>query len=117
MPLFDYLLERGGRVKLTEIEKPASSWKSPLAAFEDAFKHEQYMTQRINALAQLSLQEDDFATNNVMQWYISEQVEEEANVDAIVQQLKLVGDNGPGIFMIDRELKQRAAVTSLDPGA
>lgn len=117
MKLFDYLLERGGRVKLAEIEAPASTWESPMAAFADSLKHEQYMTKRVNDLAQLALRENDYATNNVMQWYVSEQVEEEANVDAILQQLKLVGDNGPGIFMIDRELKQRVAVTSLDANA
>jgi len=115
MKLFDYLLERGGQIKLTEVAAPPDTWNSPLTAFEEALKHEQYMTQRINGLAKLALDENDFATNNVMQWYVTEQVEEESNVDGIVQQLKLVGENGPGIFMIDRELLQRAAAA--DPGA
>ena len=115
MKLFDYLLERGGQIKLTEVAAPPDAWNSPLTAFEEALKHEQYMTQRINGLAKLALDENDFATNNVMQWYVTEQVEEESNVDGIVQQLKLVGENGPGIFMIDRELLQRTVAA--DPGA
>ena len=110
MKIFDYLSERGGRVKLTAVEAPPPDWKSPLEAFEAALAHEIHMTERINDLADLPLEERDHATNNVLQWYVTEQVEEESNVDDIVQKLKLLGKDGPGLFMLDRELKTRVYV-------
>ena len=107
MKIFDYMLEQGARVKLQAVEGPPHDWKSPLECFEAALKHEKMMTERINKLANLAIDERDHATNNVMQWYIGEQVEEEATVDDICAKLRLVGQDGPGLFMIDRELKQR----------
>jgi len=110
MKIFDYLSERGGRVKLTAVEAPPLDWKSPLEAFDAALAHEIHMTERINDLADLALEERDHATNNILQWYVTEQVEEEANVDDIVQKLKMLGKDGPGLFMLDRELKTRTFV-------
>ncbi len=110
MKIFDYLSERGGRVKLTAVAAPPLDWKSPLEAFDAALAHEIHMTERINDLADLALEERDHATNNILQWYVTEQVEEEANVDDIVQKLKLLGKDGPGLFMLDRELKTRTFV-------
>jgi ferritin len=78
-----------------------------LDCFEAALGHEKMMTERINMLANLAIDERDHATNNLMQWYIAEQVEEEASVDDICAKLRIVGQDGPGLFMIDRELKQR----------
>jgi len=115
LKIFDYVLERGGRIKLLAVEAPPQDWDSPLMAFKDALEHEQDMTAKITELADLALQERDHATNNVMQWYVSEQVEEEANVDDIVKKLEMVGDNGPGMFMMDRELKARPAPAAI-PG-
>jgi ferritin len=111
MKIFDYLVERGGRVVLDPIEAPPPDWTSPLAAFEDAYKHEQKVTGRINDLASMAQAAKDNATNNLMQWFVNEQVEEESAVDDIIQKLKLVGTKGPGLFMLDRELKTRPAVT------
>jgi ferritin len=107
MKIFDYIIERGGRVLLRPIEGPATKWASPLAAFEAALKHEIMMTGRVNKLANLAQAEKDNATNNLMQWFVNEQVEEEAQVDDIVNKIKLLGKDGPGLFMLDRELKQR----------
>ncbi|MGD9549328.1 MAG: ferritin [Candidatus Krumholzibacteriia bacterium] len=118
LKIFDYVIERGGRVKLIEVKAPPMEWDSPLAAFEAALDHEKLMTRNISALADLAQDEKDHATNNLMQWYVTEQVEEESTVDDIVKKLKLVGDNGPGLFMIDRELKTRPApVPAADAGA
>jgi len=114
LKIFDYMIERGGRVELQEVAAPPRDWDSPLAAFEASLEHEKYMTGNITKLVDLAMAERDHATNNVLQWYVSEQVEEEANVDDIVQKLRMVGDNGPGIFMMDRELKARPAPTALD---
>jgi len=104
----DYVLERGGTINLTTIDGPKTKWDSPLAAFEDAYAHEKKVTSLINNLVDIALQESDHATNAFLQWFVSEQVEEEAAADSIVQKLKLVGKNGSGIFMIDQQLQQRS---------
>ena len=109
MKFYDHVIERGGRVSLQAVEAPRSQWDSPLAAFEDAYRHEQKVTGLINQLVDQAVQTRDHATNNFLQWFVSEQVEEEASVDAIVQRLKLVGDSPGGLFMIDHHLGERAS--------
>jgi len=120
MKIFDYMIERGGRVELSAVAAPAKEWDGPVATFEASLEHEQYMTKNINALADLAIEEKDHATNNLMQWYVSEQVEEEAQVEDIVKKLEMMGADGPGLFMMDRELKVRPTPTPLtgaDAGA
>ena len=107
MKFHDYLIERGGKVTLTSIESPPTEWPSPLAIFEQAYQHEQKVTGLINKLVDLAIAEKDHATNNFLQWFVSEQVEEEASADEVVQKIKLMGDARGGIFMLDRELAQR----------
>ena len=109
MKFYDQIIERGGRVSLPAVEAPASQWDSPLAAFEDAYRHEQKVTGLINQLVDEAVQTRDHATNNFLQWFVSEQVEEEASVDAIVGRLKLVGGAPGGLFMIDHHLGERAS--------
>jgi ferritin len=104
---FDFINERGGRVKLTAIAEPPTEWESPQAAFEEALGHERKVTGRINDLVNLALEERDHATNIFLQWFVTEQVEEEASVGGVLQQLRLIGDQSGQIFMIDRELAQR----------
>jgi len=108
MKIYDFIIERGGRVTLTQIDTPETVWESPLAAFEAAYKHEQYVTSRINDLVDIAIEEKDHASNIFLQWFVTEQVEEEASADEIVQKLKLVGNQGNAIFMLDRELGARA---------
>lgn len=112
MKFFDWINERRGRVTLEAIEKPEFEWSSPLAAFEASFKHEQYITSRINDLMALAIEEKDFATRNMLNWFVDEQVEEESSVDAVVQQLKMIGDSKHGLYIIDRELGGRQAGAS-----
>jgi ferritin len=107
MKIFDFINERGGRVLVGAIEKPATNWSSPLTAFQAVYKHEQKVTGMINSLVDLAIKERDHATQNFLQWFVSEQVEEEASADEVVQKLKMVGKEGGGMFMIDRELGQR----------
>ena len=107
MKFYDYLIERGGKVILSSIESPPTEWPSPLAIFEQAYQHEQKVTGLINGLVDLAIAEKDHATNNFLQWFVSEQVEEEASADEVVQKIKLMGDARGGIFMLDRELAQR----------
>ncbi len=107
LKFFDFVNERRGRVVLKAIDQPQKEWKSPLAAFEAAFEHEQLVTGRINDLVNLAVEEKDHATGAFLQWFVNEQVEEETSVDRIVQMLKMA-EKAPGaMFMIDRELGQR----------
>ncbi len=107
MKFFNYLIERGGKVALKPIDGPQVDFDNPLKAFSQAYKHEQLVTKSINDLMDLAIKENDHAAKSFLQWFVDEQVEEEASVDKIVAQLKMVGDNGHGIMMIDRELGQR----------
>jgi ferritin len=105
-----YINDRGGRVILQGIDAPPTQWKSPLDCFEAVLNHEQLVTGLINDLVTLAEQENDYATTNFLQWFVAEQVEEEASADEVVQQLKLMGDNTGALFMLDRELTQRVFV-------
>jgi ferritin len=105
--IYDFVNEREGTVQLKQIKAPPAKWDSPLAAFEAAYKHEQWVTGEINKLVDLSLKERDHATNTFLQWFVTEQIEEESTASEIVSNLKLVGDDGQGLFIIDRELGQR----------
>lgn len=107
--LYDYVHERDGEVELAAIDAPPKSWASPLAAFEAALAHERKVSASIHKLVDLAIAEKDHPTQSFLGWFVDEQVEEEANANAIVQQLKLVGDSGSGLFMVDRELGQRTA--------
>ncbi len=107
MKFFNFVDERGGRALLQPIAGPDVEWESPLAAFEAAYKHEQYITGRIDNLVQLARQEKDTASEIMLQWFVTEQVEEEANADGIVQKLKMMAGAPGGIFMLDRELAAR----------
>ncbi len=107
---YDFVTARGGRVILSEIKAPQSEWGSPLAVFEDVLSHEQKVTGLINGLVDLSLELRDHASNSFLQWFVNEQVEEEASVDDVLQSLKLNENNPGGLFMVDKELAQRAFV-------
>lgn len=116
MKLYDFLLERGGTVTLDEIKGPQTEWKTPLAIFQAAYKHEQLVTGLINKLVDLAIKEKDHATNNFLQWYVKEQVEEEASADEMVQKLKLIGSRGNGIYMLDKEVGARAPLFTFPAG-
>lgn len=105
--MFDYVCERGGSVRLGAIDAPPAKWSSPLDVFERTLAHEQLVTGLINKLVDLAHQLSDHATDNFLRWFVTEQVEEESTADAIRQQLKLIGENGQGLLMLDRELGAR----------
>ncbi|MCK5113568.1 MAG: ferritin [Phycisphaerae bacterium] len=104
---YNYINERGGRVIIAALDAPATDWASPLAAFENALAHEQIVTARIGKLVDLAIEEKDHASQNFLQWYVAEQVEEESNVDGVIQQIKLTEGNPGALMMLDRELGQR----------
>jgi len=109
MKLYDYVHEREGRVILQAIPQPKSDFKSALDVFEQALTHEREVTASINALYGLALSEKDHATSIALQWFVTEQVEEERNSGGIVEQLKMIGDNKIALMMLDRQLGARAA--------
>lgn len=107
MKFYDYLVQRKGRVTLSSIEDPPLEWGSPMEAFEHVYEHEQKVTGLINDLVDLAISEQDHTTNNFLQWFVTEQVEEEESASEVVEKLKLVGDATEGLFMLDKELGQR----------
>jgi ferritin len=105
--MFDYVMQHGGEARLMQIDQPPADFGTVLGAFEASLKHEQFVTQSINDLLDVAVSEHDHATQVFMQWFITEQVEEEANVKEIVDRLKMIGDNGAALMMIDDKLAQR----------
>lgn len=115
MKIYQYIQDRRGRVTLQTVNAPAATWASPLAVFEDALKHEQKVTASINALVDRAREERDHATASFLQWFVDEQVEEEAIVDAALSDLRRVGDFAPALFMLDRQLSDQAAPQPAQP--
>ncbi|MGV1100208.1 ferritin [Thiovibrio sp. JS02] len=107
MKIFRFVGERGGRVTLKAIQQPPTTWKTTLNVFQDVLAHEQKVTGLINDLVNLALEERDHATNIFLQWFVSEQVEEEANVGAVLDKLKLIGKDTTALFTLDAELGTR----------
>lgn len=116
MKFFGYVAERGGRVKLMAIQEPDFDWDSALAVFKAAYKHEQYVTSRINDLVDIADELRDRATFNFLQWFVGEQVEEEATADEIVRKLELIGNNTGAMFMLDKELGARVFTPPVSEG-
>ena len=109
--IIDYVIARDGRAILKNWDAPPTEWKTAQGAFEDAYTHEQEVSFRFNNLMELAISEKDHAAQVFLQWFINEQVEEEASVKAIIQQFKLLGDSKSGLYQLDRELAQRPAAT------
>ncbi|PID77099.1 MAG: ferritin [Deltaproteobacteria bacterium] len=107
MKMFDYLLERGGVPVLDTIDKPQAEWDSILTLVGDVEKHEQYVTGLINDLVDCALKERDHALNYFLQWFVEEQVEEEASVGAVYDRLKMIGDDSSGLVALDMEMAKR----------
>ncbi len=107
---FAYLNDRGSRVLLQPIEAPPAEWESPLAVFEAVYAHEVEVTGLINKLMDLALSKSDHASVSFLQWFVSEQVEEEATADEVFQKLKLVEKTEGGLFLLDQEMDQRSFV-------
>jgi len=118
MRIFDHLLDRGGKVELKELGRPPADFSSPREVFEQAHKHEQQVTASIDKVYGLAVDERDFASRVFLDWFVQEQVEEEKTSGLLAEQFGMVGDDRPGLLMLDRELRQRksgAAEASTDP--
>ena len=114
MKFFKYLENHQVAINLPEIKKANVEFESILDAFQKALEHEIYMSENINELSDLSMKNKDHATYNLLQWYVTEQVEEEVALNTIIDKMKLIGDNGYGLYVIDQELATRVFV---DPTA
>lgn len=108
MKFYGYILEVGGKVNLQKIDAPKDTWKSVQNIFEETLKHEQAVTKSIYDIVDLTISEKDHATNIFLQWFVTEQVEEESTADKILNKVKMVGDSKNGLFLLDRELGMRA---------
>lgn len=111
---YTYILQKGGKVSLQAIRQPETDWSSTVDVFEKTYEHEQSITKRIDELANLAMEVRDHASMNFLQWFVNEQVEEEATVVKIIEDLKMVADNRSGLFLLDRELGTRAAAPSAE---
>ncbi len=107
MGMFNYLNERGGKIELSAIDKPVFNGKSPIEIFEEVLKHEEYVTSRINALYDVAEEVKDRAAMKFLDWYIDEQVEEEASVDGVLSTLRLIGDDKNALLLLDKDLATR----------
>ena len=114
MRIYHYLQEQGDAVKLKTIEQPPVEFESPMQMFEATLEHEKFITKSINDLVDLAIEEKDHATHIFLQWFVTEQVEEEANDNTIIDKLKLIGDQTNALFMLDKELAQRQFVSELN---
>lgn len=112
MKLFKYLEDQGAEIVLEQIDAPKGDYNSLLDAFQASLDHEQKMTGWLNELSDLTMKEKDHATYNLLQWFVTEQVEEEATVSEIIDKIKMIGDNGYGLYAIDKEFAVR---TFVDP--
>ncbi|MGB9819978.1 MAG: ferritin [Pseudothermotoga sp.] len=107
MKFYEHINERGGRVELFGLEKPVKEWKGPFEVFKHVYEHEQKVTASINDLVELAERENDRAAYVFLQWFVNEQIEEEANASKIVQTFEKIKDSPVGIIMMDRELAKR----------
>ncbi len=108
--IYNFIVERGGRAVFSAIEGPQKDWDSITAVFEDGYNHELEVTEKINKIMTLAINENDHATRSFLNWFVDEQVEEESNFDSIIKQLKLISGSGHGLFMMDKEMSTRVFI-------
>lgn len=114
MKLYEYVQDQGNTLSLDAIEKPSGTFTTALSLFEAALAHEQYITKSINDLMELALNEKDHASKTFLEWYVTEQVEEEKNVNDIIQTLRMIGDNTAALYLYDKELSARTVNVPTD---
>jgi ferritin len=117
MKIFDHVLDRGGRVELHQLDRPPATFTTAREVFEQAHRHEQQVTASINQVYGMAMDERDFASRVFLDWFVQEQVEEEKTSGLLAEQLRMVGEDRPGLLMLDRELGQRRSAAADAPAA
>jgi ferritin len=115
LKLFKYINERGGHAIVTDLSAPDVEFGSIKEMFETLFDHEIYVSKAINELVHISLEEKDYATHNFLQWYVAEQIEEEAQARTILDKIKLIGNDKGGLYLFDNDIKQLTIISSVAP--
>ena len=108
LKLIKFVNERGGHAQITELKAPKTSFGTFRELFEELYKHEIFVSDSINELVHISLTEKDYATHNFLQWYVAEQIEEEAQAKNILDKINLIGDDKGGLYLFDRDIQQPA---------
>lgn len=119
MKFFDHIYNRGGVVELRDVKQLKTAWASPIEPWKDAYEHEQFITSKINGVMKVAREENDYAAEPLLNWFVNEQIEEEATTSKIYEEMKRIGDSKDGLFMIDRELGARvfSPGSPFDPAA
>lgn len=117
LKLFKFVNERGGHAIVDALVAPDTEFGSIKEMFETLLKHEIYVSQSINELVHISLEEKDYATHNFLQWYVAEQIEEEAQARTILDKINLIGDDKGGLYLFDNDIKQLSVISSVAPPA
>jgi len=107
MKFFDHIIDRNGEVELLDLKQLKTSWKSPLEAWDDAYEHEQFISGKINDIMKVVRAEADFPAEPMVNWFVNEQIEEEASTSKVAEELRMVGESKEGLLMLDRELAAR----------
>ena len=119
MKFFDQIIDRSETVELLDLKQIKTTWKSPLEAWQDAYAHEKFITGKINGIIAIAREENDYASDPILNWFSKEQIEEEQNTEKVARELEMIGDDKHALLMIDRELGTRVftAGSPLDPAA
>lgn len=111
--LLRYLIERGGKAIVSDLSQPSTDFNSPKQMFEEVLEHEIFVSNSINDLVSITFDEKDFATHNFLQWYVAEQIEEEATARTILDKINLIGDEKSGFYLFDKDVKSMIAKPAL----
>jgi ferritin len=119
MKFYDHIIDRGGLVTLLDLKQIKTIWKKPLEAWQDAYEHEKFITGKIHNLTKISREENDYASEPILSWFLNEQIEEEKNTEKVSRELAMVEASKEGVLLLDRELAARifTAGSPLDPAA
>lgn len=117
MRFFNHIIERGEKITLLDLKQLKTDWGSVKEIFDDAYEHEKFITSRINTCMTAVREEKEYASEGILNWFVEEQIEEEANTSKIVDQIKMIGNEGKGIYMLDKELGARVwpAISPMNP--
>ncbi|MBP7396797.1 MAG: ferritin [Flavobacterium sp.] len=112
LKLIKYVNERGGHAQITDLKAPKTTYDAFQGMFEELYKHEIFVSNSINELVHITFAEKDYATHNFLQWYVAEQIEEEATAKSILDKINLIGDDKGGLYLFDRDIQQAAVASA-----